>query len=83
MELRDAGSDEMIYYRDVSKERLLATSHCLQTNGEYTAEKSELVYMGLWTTLSVVQLLTRKTDFKPKIAGQQNRTVDYTVTTCK
>jgi len=51
-EVRDAGSDEIVYYRD--------------TNGEWTAEKNELVYM----------------DFKPKIPKTGNATVEYTVKTC-
>jgi len=36
------------------------------TNGEWKPKKGELVYL----------------DFKPKIAGQGNKTVDYKVTTC-
>lgn len=52
-EVRDAGSGELVYYRD--------------TDGEWTPEKGELVYL----------------DFKPKIAGQANKTVDYKVETCK
>ncbi|WVR06174.1 hypothetical protein IAU60_003204 [Kwoniella sp. DSM 27419] len=53
VEVRDAGSDEIVFYRD--------------TDGEWTAEKNELVYV----------------DFKPKIYGQGNKTVDYEITTCK
>ncbi|KAI0805684.1 hypothetical protein GGR55DRAFT_654583 [Xylaria sp. FL0064] len=52
-EVRDAGSGEIVYYRD--------------TNGEWTPEKGELVYM----------------DFKPKIPGTGNNTVEYKVTTCE
>ncbi|OWZ46727.1 hypothetical protein LQV05_003649 [Cryptococcus neoformans] len=52
-EVRDAGSNEIVFYRD--------------TNGEWTPEKDELVYL----------------DFKPKIWGQGNNTVDYEVITCK
>lgn len=52
-EVRDAGSGELVYYRD--------------TNGEWTPKKGELVYI----------------DFKPKIAGQGNKTVEYEVTTCE
>ncbi|KAK1925254.1 CND01770-like protein [Papiliotrema laurentii] len=52
-EVRDAGSNEIVYYRD--------------TNGDWTPDKGELVYL----------------DFKPKIAGQHNKTVDYEVKTCK
>ncbi|ORX34980.1 hypothetical protein BD324DRAFT_633480 [Kockovaella imperatae] len=52
-EVRDAGSNEIVYYRD--------------TDGQWTPEKGELVYL----------------DFKPKIAGQGNKTVDYTVKTCE
>jgi hypothetical protein len=53
VEVRDAGSGEMVFYRD--------------TNGEWTPEKGELVYL----------------DFKPKVWRTGNDTVDYTVTTCK
>ncbi|KAK6908428.1 hypothetical protein V866_002723 [Kwoniella sp. B9012] len=53
IEVRDAGSDEIVYYRD--------------TDGEWTSGKNELVYV----------------DFKPKIAGQGNKTVDYEITTCE
>jgi len=53
VEVRDAGSDEIVFYRD--------------TNGEWTPEKRELVYL----------------DFKPKIWGQGNDTVEYKVETCK
>lgn len=52
-EVRDAGSGDIVYYRD--------------TNGEWEPEKGELVYL----------------DFKPKIAGQGNKTVEYKVETCK
>ncbi|KAI1271833.1 hypothetical protein F5Y07DRAFT_404001 [Xylaria sp. FL0933] len=52
-EVRDAGSGEIVYYRD--------------TNGEWTPQKGELVYM----------------DFKPKIPGTGNNTVEYKVTTCE
>jgi hypothetical protein len=51
-EVRDAGSGELVYYRD--------------TNGEWNAEKDELVYL----------------DFMPKLPGQGNNTVTYTVKTC-
>lgn len=51
-EVRDAGSDEIVFYRD--------------TNGEWTPEKGELVYL----------------DFKPKVWKTGNDTVDYTVKTC-
>jgi hypothetical protein len=53
VEVRDAGSGEIVFYRD--------------TNGEWTPEKGELVYL----------------DFKPKVWRTGNDTVDYTVTTCK
>ncbi|KAJ4423889.1 hypothetical protein N0V82_001473 [Gnomoniopsis sp. IMI 355080] len=53
VEVRDAGSDELVYYRD--------------TNGEWTPEKGELVYL----------------DFKPKVWKTGNDTVDYKVTTCE
>jgi len=53
VEVKDAGSGEMVYYRD--------------TNGEWTPEKGELVYL----------------DFKPKVWKTGNDTVDYKVTTCK
>ncbi|KAI1421918.1 hypothetical protein F5Y12DRAFT_663028 [Xylaria sp. FL1777] len=52
-EVRDAGSGELVYYRD--------------TDGQWTPEKAELVYM----------------DFKPKIPGTGNNTVEYQVTTCE
>ncbi|KAI1263598.1 hypothetical protein F5Y18DRAFT_122478 [Xylariaceae sp. FL1019] len=52
-EVRDAGSGEMVYYRD--------------TNGEWNAEKGELVYL----------------DFKPKVPATGNQTVEYKVTTCE
>ncbi|ODN95875.1 hypothetical protein L198_04494 [Cryptococcus wingfieldii CBS 7118] len=52
-EVRDAGSDEIIFYRD--------------TDGEWTSEKNELVYL----------------DFKPKVWGQGNSTVEYEVSQCK
>ncbi|KAI1749168.1 hypothetical protein F4782DRAFT_514791 [Xylaria castorea] len=51
-EVRDAGSGDLVYYRD--------------TNGEWTTEKGELVYL----------------DFKPKVPGTGNSTVEYKVTTC-
>ncbi|KAH6671127.1 hypothetical protein B0J14DRAFT_595385 [Halenospora varia] len=53
VEVRDAGSSELVYYRD--------------TNGEWTPEKNELVYM----------------DFKPKVWRTGNDTVEYEVKTCK
>ncbi|KAG8848854.1 hypothetical protein FRB96_000986 [Tulasnella sp. 330] len=52
-EVRDAGSDEIVYYRD--------------TNGEWTPEKGELVYI----------------DFKPKVPATGNSTVYYKVYTCE
>ncbi|TID16078.1 Arginine biosynthesis bifunctional protein [Venturia nashicola] len=52
LEVRDAASGEMVYYRD--------------TNGEWTPEKGELVYL----------------DFKPKVWKTGNDTVEYKVTTC-
>ncbi|KAI1335290.1 hypothetical protein F5Y15DRAFT_256025 [Xylariaceae sp. FL0016] len=52
-EVRDAGSNELVYYRD--------------TNGEWTPEKGELVYL----------------DFKPKVPATGNQTVEYKVSTCK
>jgi hypothetical protein len=53
VEVRDAGSSELVFYRD--------------TNGEYTAEKNELVYL----------------DFKPKVWKTGNDTVEYEVSTCE
>lgn len=53
VEVRDAGSDELVFYRD--------------TNGEWTPEKGELVYL----------------DFKPKVWKTGNDTVEYTVKTCE
>ncbi|KAJ2970221.1 hypothetical protein NUW58_g9761 [Xylaria curta] len=52
-EVRDAGSGELVYYRD--------------TDGQWTPEKTELVYM----------------DFRPKIPATGNSTVSYRVTTCE
>ncbi|KAI1193919.1 hypothetical protein F5X97DRAFT_20465 [Nemania serpens] len=52
-EVRDAGSGELVYYRD--------------TDGTWTPEKGELVYM----------------DFKPKVPGTGNSTVSYRVSTCE
>ncbi|KAI1815029.1 hypothetical protein GGS20DRAFT_368727 [Poronia punctata] len=52
-EVRDAGSGELVYYRD--------------TNGDWTPEKGELVYV----------------DFKPKVPATGNSTVEYKVTTCE
>ncbi|WVN86264.1 uncharacterized protein L203_101426 [Cryptococcus depauperatus CBS 7841] len=52
-EVRDAGSDEIVYYRD--------------TDGQWTSEKNELVYV----------------DFKPKVWGQGNNTVEYEISTCQ
>ncbi|KAH8895408.1 hypothetical protein GQ53DRAFT_744058 [Thozetella sp. PMI_491] len=52
-EVRDAGSYELVYYRD--------------TDGEWTPKKGELVYL----------------DFKPKVMGTGNDTVEYKVTTCE
>ncbi|KAI3317783.1 hypothetical protein HD806DRAFT_356362 [Xylariaceae sp. AK1471] len=52
-EVRDAGSSELVFYRD--------------TDGEWTPEKGELVYM----------------DFKPKVPATGNQTVEYKVTTCE
>merc|ERR1711939_386706 len=53
VEVKDAASGEMVYYRD--------------TNGDWTPEKGELVYL----------------DFKPKVWKTGNDTVEYKVTTCK
>ncbi|CAN8098116.1 unnamed protein product [Discula destructiva] len=53
VEVRDAGSDEIVFYRD--------------TNGQWNAEKGELVYL----------------DFKPKVWKTGNDTVEYKVTTCE
>ncbi|KAK6067327.1 hypothetical protein SCUP234_04003 [Seiridium cupressi] len=52
-EVRDAGSGELVFYRD--------------TNGEWTPEKGELVYL----------------DFKPKVIATGNQTVEYKVKTCE
>ncbi|RFU81137.1 hypothetical protein TARUN_1046 [Trichoderma arundinaceum] len=52
IEVRDAGSGEIVYYRD--------------TNGDWKPKKNEIVYL----------------DFKPKIWGQGNETVDYEVKKC-
>lgn len=53
VEVRDAGSSEIVHYRD--------------TDGEWTADKNELVYL----------------DFKPKVWKTGNDTVDYEVWKCK
>ncbi|KAI0453574.1 hypothetical protein F5B21DRAFT_515328 [Xylaria acuta] len=52
-EVRDAGSGELVYYRD--------------TDGEWTPDKGELVYL----------------DFMPKVPRTGNDTVEYKVTTCE
>ncbi|RAL64924.1 hypothetical protein DID88_001516 [Monilinia fructigena] len=52
-EARDAGSDELVFYRD--------------TDGEWESEKGELVYL----------------DFKPKVPGTGNHTVEWKVETCE
>ncbi|KAK8131320.1 hypothetical protein PG984_007758 [Apiospora sp. TS-2023a] len=52
-EVRDVGSGELVYYRD--------------TNGDWTPEKGELVYL----------------DFKPKVIATGNQTVSYEVKTCQ
>ncbi|KAF4626622.1 hypothetical protein G7Y89_g11536 [Cudoniella acicularis] len=52
VEVRDVGSSELVFYRD--------------TDGEWTPEKNELVYM----------------DFKPKVWKTGNDTVEYKVVTC-
>ena len=72
VEVRDAGSDEMVYYRD--------------TNGEWTPEKGEVCFLGLgyriesnaYTSVQLVYL-----DFKPKIWKTGNDTVEYEVKTCE
>ncbi|KAK9897759.1 hypothetical protein P389DRAFT_169778 [Cystobasidium minutum MCA 4210] len=52
-EFRDAKSNEIVYYRD--------------TNGDWTPEKTELVYI----------------DYMPKTPNLCNSTIDYTLKTCK
>ncbi|KAI0135822.1 hypothetical protein F4814DRAFT_37978 [Daldinia grandis] len=52
-EIRDIKSGELVFYRD--------------TNGDWTPEKGELVYL----------------DFKPKVPATGNQTVDYVVRTCE
>ncbi|KAF3056407.1 hypothetical protein GL218_06479 [Daldinia childiae] len=52
-EIRDIKSGELVFYRD--------------TNGDWTPEKGELVYL----------------DFKPKVPATGNQTVDYIVKTCE
>lgn len=52
VEVRDTGSSEIVFYRD--------------TNGEWTPDKDELVYI----------------DFKPKVWKTGNDTVEYSVKTC-
>jgi hypothetical protein len=69
-EVRDAGSNEIVYYRD--------------TDGDWTAEKGEASHL-LWSCWEVyadaVQLVY--VDFKPKVPGQGNHTVDYDIRTCE
>ncbi|ESZ95140.1 hypothetical protein SBOR_4472 [Sclerotinia borealis F-4128] len=52
VEVRDAASGEIVFYRD--------------TNGEWDCQMSELVYL----------------DFKPKVPGTGNDTVEWSVRTC-
>lgn len=87
IEVRDAGSNEIVYFRD--------------TDGEWTPEKGEVSRSPLaevamfalvaghrvstWQILlsyadSPLQLVY--VDFKPKVYKQGNKTVDYEITTC-
>lgn len=73
VEVRDAGSDEMVYYRD--------------TNGEWTPEKGEVCFLlrryheEVRLTFGVLQLVYL--DFKPKVWKTGNDTVEYEVKTCE
>lgn len=70
VEVRDAGSGEIVFYRD--------------TNGEWEPEKGEVgsSYFGTPKNifLTIAQLVYM--DFKPKVWKQGNETVEYTVSTC-
>jgi hypothetical protein len=77
VEVKDAGSNEIVYYRD--------------TNGDWTPEKNEVCYAPCFsiynldtahnTNVTCFQLVY--VDFKPKIWNTGNDTVDYKITTCK
>jgi hypothetical protein len=70
-EVRDAGSNEIVYYRD--------------TDGQWTPEKGEVSSGSAPRDVSVAHASDSQLvylDFKPKIPGQGNKTVDYTVKTC-
>jgi hypothetical protein len=71
VEVRDAGSSEMVYYRD--------------TNGEWTPEKGEVSFLGNDSRDGVddkfLQLVYL--DFKPKVWKTGNDTVEYEVKTCE
>jgi hypothetical protein len=73
VEVRDAGSDELVYYRD--------------TNGDWTPEKGEVCCILLWliSRLDDANLLIKLVymDFKPKVFKTGNDTVEYTVKTCE
>jgi len=71
VEVRDAGSNEIVYYRD--------------TNGEWEPEKGELVYLDfkpkIWKQVSYPnkRLILLETSANE---SQGNTTVEYTVKTC-
>ena len=70
VEVRDAGSSEMVYYRD--------------TNGEWTPEKGEVSFLGGGRGMPAnrgLQLVYL--DFKPKVWKTGNDTVEYEVKTCE
>lgn len=73
--VRDAGSDEMVFYRD--------------TNGEWTAEKDEVSQSSSINPSNPSSLTILSTspqlvymDFKPKVWKTGNDTVTYKVKTC-
>lgn len=75
-EFRDAGSNEIVYYRD--------------TNGQWTPKKGEVSCLTMARDIVTLSrclslMLTHQLvylDFKPKI-GHGNKTVDYEVKTCE
>uniref|UniRef100_A0A8H7TRI9 Uncharacterized protein n=1 Tax=Bionectria ochroleuca TaxID=29856 RepID=A0A8H7TRI9_BIOOC len=75
-EVRDAGSNEIVHYSD--------------TDGDWKPEKGEvIVHPTFPSAASLDQTLTNARnqlvyiDFKPKIPGTGNSTVEYKVTTCE
>ncbi|VUC29343.1 unnamed protein product [Clonostachys rosea] len=74
-EVRDAGSNEIVHYSD--------------TDGDWKPEKGEVIASNTPSATSLDPMLTNTRnqlvyiDFKPKIPGTGNSTVEYKVTTCK